>query len=525
MCRRPNLLLSIIVLCISALIVTFGVVDIELESGSHFGLGLPAQVPLLFATIFAALVGALYLKRSWQDLEKGMAGAIQVSIQAIVILILVGCLVGSWIQSGVVATMIYYGLEVMSPRYFYLATLIISVVVALATGCCWTTSSTVGVALIGISAGLGLPLPITAGFVISGAYFGDKISPLSDTTNLAPAVAGSELFDHVRAMIWTTVPTLLITAVIAFMMGDSAQGSDGGRIALIQSMMKAEFNISLWAFIPPMIILVMAALKIPAIPGIVAGITGSLILSLVRGSTPFETMNVLFSGYVPEHLAKFAEAATPEAMTAITGQFNAFTSSALTVTPEIFAKVGGLLTQLFTRGGMTSMLETVCLIVVALSLGGIMEVCGFLDVILDALMRHVKTVTGMIASVLASAFMANVFLSEQYLSIIVPGRMFKRAFDERKWQNGKKLAPVMLSRSLEDSGTMTSVLVPWNTCGVYVSSVLGVATLDYLPYCFMNWLNPIVALIMTSLGLAIIWKDDDESELENVIIPEGAIAE
>ncbi len=526
MCRRPGLLLSISVLCISALIVTFGVVDVELESGSHFGLGLPAQVPLLFATIFAALVGALYLKRSWQDLEKGMAGAIQVSIQAIVILILVGCLVGSWIQSGVVATMIYYGLEVMSPRYFYLATLIISVVVALATGCCWTTSSTVGVALIGISAGLGLPLPITAGFVISGAYFGDKISPLSDTTNLAPAVAGSELFDHVRAMIWTTVPTLLITAVIAFMMGDSAQGSDGGRIALIQSMMRAEFNISLWAFIPPMIILVMAALKIPAIPGIVAGIVGSLVLSLVRGSTPFETMNVLFSGYVPEHLGKFAEAATPEAITTITGSFNqAFTSSALTVTPEIFSKVGGLLTQLFTRGGMTSMLETVCLIVVALSLGGIMEVCGFLDVILDALMRHVKTVTGMIGSVLASAFMANVFLSEQYLSIIVPGRMFKRAFDERKWQNGKKLAPVMLSRSLEDSGTMTSVLVPWNTCGVYVSSVLGVATLDYLPYCFMNWLNPIVALIMTSLGLAIIWKNDEESESENVLIPEGAIAE
>ena len=528
MCRRPGLLLSIFVLCISALIVTFGVVDVELESGSHFGLGLPAQVPLLFATIFTALVGALYLKRSWKELENGMAGAIQVSIQAIIILILVGCLVGSWIQSGVVATMIYYGLEVMTPRYFYLATLIISVVVALATGCCWTTSSTVGVALIGISAGLGLPLPITAGFVISGAYFGDKISPLSDTTNLAPAVSGSELFEHVRAMMWSTVPTLIITAIIAFMMGDSAQGSDGGRIALIQSMMRAEFNISLWAFIPPMIILVMAAIKIPAIPGIVAGIAGSLVLSLVRGSTAGEAMTVLFSGYVPEHLGAFAEAATPEAMTAITGSFTqAFTagSPALSVTSDVFAKVGGLLTQLFTRGGMTSMLETVCLIVVALSLGGIMEVCGFLDVILDALMRHVKTVTGMIASVLASAFMANVFLSEQYLSIIVPGRMFKRAFDERTWQNGKKLAPVMLSRSLEDSGTMTSVLVPWNTCGVYVSSVLGVATLDYLPYCFMNCLNPLVALALTAFGIAIIWKDDKEEAGENIFIPEGAITE
>ncbi len=528
MCKRPSLLLSISVLLVSALIVTFGVVDVELSSGSHFGLGLPAQVPLLFATIFAALVGIFYLKQKWQDLEKGMAGAIQVSIQAIIILVLVGCLVGSWIQSGVVATMIYYGLEVMSPRYFYLASLIISVVVALATGCCWTTSSTVGVALIGISAGLGLPLPISAGFIISGAYFGDKISPLSDTTNLAPAVAGSDLFDHVRAMMYTTLPTLVITAIIAYMMGDSAQGSDGGRIALIQSMMKAEFNISLWAFIPPLIILTMASLKISAIPGIVAGIAGSLVLSLVRGSTAFEATNVLFSGYVPEHLGTFAESATPEAMASVTGAFTQiFTagSPAMSVTPEIFSSVGGLLTQLFTRGGMTSMLETICLIVVALSLGGIMEVCGFLDVILDSLMRHVKSVAGMIGSVLASAFLANVFLSEQYLSIIVPGRMFKRAFDERTWQNGKKLAPVMLSRSLEDSGTMTSVLVPWNTCGVYVSSVLGVATLDYLPYCFMNWLNPLVAFALTALGLGIIWKDDKQTENEKVFIPEAVALE
>ena len=478
-------------LCISALIVTFGVVDVELESGSHFGLGLPAQVPLLFSTIFAALVGAFYLKISWKDLEKGMSGAIQVSIQAIVILILVGCLVGSWIQSGVVATMIYYGLEVMSPKYFYLASLIISVVVALATGCCWTTSSTVGVALIGISAGLGLPLPITAGFVISGAYFGDKISPLSDTTNLAPAVSGSELFEHVRAMMTTTLPTLAITAVIAFMMGNSSDGSDGGRIALIQDMMTSEFNISFWAFIPPLIILTMASMKISAIPGIVAGIMGSIVLALCRGSTAHEALEVLFSGYVPVHFSEFVSLG------------------------ESQAAVANLLTQLFTRGGMTSMLETVCLIVVALSLGGIMEVCGFLDVILDSLMRHVKSVAGLIGSVLVSAFMANVFLSEQYLSIIVPGRMFKRAFDERTFKDKKtnverKLAPVMLSRSLEDSGTMTSVLVPWNTCGVYVSSVLGVATLDYLPYCFMNWLNPIVAFILTAVGIGIIWRKDEE---------------
>ncbi|MBR1417998.1 MAG: sodium:proton antiporter, partial [Synergistaceae bacterium] len=423
-------------------------------------------------------------------------------------------LVGSWIQSGVVATMIYYGLEIMHPRFFYLAALLISVVVALATGCCWTTSSTVGVALIGISAGLGLPLPIAAGFIISGAYFGDKISPLSDTTNLAPAVAGSELFDHVRAMMWTTVPTLIITAIIAVMMGSSATGSDGGRIALIQSMMKAEFPISLWGFIPPLIILVSASLKIPAIPGVVAGVIAGIALSLARGSTVNEAMIVLFSGYNPVSLGTFAGVSSEAAMTEVTSSMSA-AFAGVSVSHEVFASTGNLLTQLFTRGGMTSMLETVCLIVVALSLGGIMEECGFLNVLLEALMRHVKTVFGLIGSVLASAFVANVFLSEQYLSIIVPGRMFRRAFDEREF-NGRKLAPVMLSRSLEDSGTMTSVLVPWNTCGVYVSSVLGVATLDYLPYCFMNWLNPLVALVMTYFGIAIIWRKGNEDKMRAI---------
>ncbi|MBR0097655.1 MAG: sodium:proton antiporter, partial [Synergistaceae bacterium] len=345
---RPSFSLSLLVLLVSALIVTFGVVDVELESGSHFGLGLPAQVPLLFATIFAAIIGLFKLKRSWGDLERGICGAIQVSIQAILILVLVGCLVGSWIQSGVVATMIYYGLEVMNPRFFYLAALLISVVVALATGCCWTTSSTVGVALIGISAGLGLPLPIAAGFIISGAYFGDKISPLSDTTNLAPAVAGSELFEHVRAMMWTTVPTLIITAIIALMMGDGAQGSDGGRIALIQSMMKAEFPISLWGFIPPLIILVSASLKVPAIPGVVAGVIGGIVLSLARGSSMNEAMSVLFSGYNPVNLGTFAGVSSQAAMGEITGAFaSAFEagSPALGVTHEVFANTGTLLTQ------------------------------------------------------------------------------------------------------------------------------------------------------------------------------------
>ena len=500
-CRRPGLYEALAVLVFSALIVSFGVVDVTLSSGTHIGFGLPAQIPLLLATIFAAAFGALRLGAKWSTLEQGICNAIQVAIQAIIILVLVGSLVGSWIQSGVVATMIYYGLDVMSPQYFYLATLLICCVVSLATGCCWTTSSTVGVALIGISAGLGLPLPVTAGFIISGAYFGDKMSPLSDTTNLAPAVAGSELFDHVRSMMATTVPTLILVAIIAAFMGVSAQDMDDSRIVLIQQMMQAEFHVSLWGLIPPAVILLMAALKIPAIPGIVAGLAAGVLLSLTHGTSAHDALSVLFSGYIPEQLAAFASATTPASLEA------AMSASSVTMqaTPEVFSSVGTLLNDLFSRGGMTSMLETICLIVVALALGGVMEVCGFLDVLLEALMKRVDTVFGLVGSVLASCFVSNVFLSEQYLSIIVPGRMFRKAFDEREW-DGKKLAPTMLSRSLEDSGTMTSVLVPWNTCGVYVSTVLGVPTLAYAPYCFLNLLNPLVALAMTWFGMAILWK-------------------
>lgn len=513
-CRRPGLVEALVVLLFAALIVSFGVVDLEV-AGLHVGLGLPAQVPLLLATVFAALAGVLRLGARWADLERGVCSAIQVAIQAIVILVLVGALVGSWIQSGVVATMICYGLDIMSPQYFYPATLLICCVVSLATGCCWTTSSTVGVALIGISAGLELPLPVTAGFIISGAYFGDKMSPLSDTTNLAPAVSGSELFEHVRAMMWTTVPTLLVVAVIAALMGAGAQSVGDSRVDLIQRMMRAEFFVSPWCLVPPLVILTMAVLKVPAIPGIVAGLAAGVVLSLLHGTAPREALGVLFSGYLPAQLGTFV-AATPESLAPVLAGPN---FAGVEATPDLFVAMGKLLNDLFSRGGMTSMLETICLIVVALALGGVMEVCGFLDVLLEALMARVQSVFGLVASVIVSCFVSNVFLSEQYLSIIVPGRMFRRAFDEREW-DGKKLAPAMLSRTLEDSGTMTSVLVPWNTCGVYVSTVLGVPALAYAPYCFLNWMNPLVALLMTWFGLAILWRRPPEREPERTFMPE-----
>jgi len=244
--RMPTFGEALFVLVVDALIISYGVLDIHFESGAVFGLALSAHVPLFFAAVFTAIMGVFFLGRRWRTVEEGMINGITVALQAVLILLTIGGLIGAWIQSGVVPTLIFYGLNLLSPEYFLLASLLICSIVSLSTGSSWSTSGTVGIALMGIGAGLGVPAPVTAGFVISGAYFGDKMSPLSDTTNLAPAVAGSELFDHIRAMLWTTGPTLLIVAGIAYYMGGSYSGAtlDNSRITVIQQMMSAEFTIS-----------------------------------------------------------------------------------------------------------------------------------------------------------------------------------------------------------------------------------------------------------------------------------------
>jgi len=507
--RMPTFGEALFVIVVDALIISYGVLDIHFESGAVFGLALSAHVPLFFAAVFTAIMGVFFLGRRWRTVEEGMINGITVALQAVLILLTIGGLIGAWIQSGVVPTLIFYGLNLLSPEYFLLASLLICSIVSLSTGSSWSTSGTVGIALMGIGAGLGVPAPVTAGFVISGAYFGDKMSPLSDTTNLAPAVAGSELFDHIRAMLWTTGPTLLIVAGIAYYMGGSYSGAtlDNSRITVIQQMMSAEFTISYFGFVPPLLVLTLAALKVPAIPGIVAGMLLAVAMSLFQGTGIADVLGALHSGYSPSMIAQISEAADIGAVNELVKGTAVFAGDSF----ETVKEVSGMLNDLLARGGLAGMLETIALILVALVLGGIMETCGFLEVLLRKLMENVRTAFGLVGSVIASCIFTNMFLGDQYLALVMPGRMFRPAFESFR-QNGKGIDPRILSRTLEDSGTLTSVLVPWNTCGAYNSGVLGVPTLSYLPYAFLNYLNPVVALAMTGLGIGIKWVDKEDDK-------------
>lgn len=500
--KTPSFNQALMVLLVDAAIISYGVLDIQLESGASFGLALSAHVPLFLAAVFTAIMGAFFVGKPWRDVEEGMINGITVAMQAVLILLAVGGLIGAWILSGVVPTMIYYGLNLLSPEYFLLASLLICSIVSLSTGSSWSTSGTVGIALMGIGAGLGVPPAVTAGFVISGAYFGDKISPLSDTTNLAPAVAGSDLFSHIRAMLWTTLPSMIIVGGIAYYMGQAYSSGviDSTRIAMIQQIMSVEFSISIYGFIPPLLVLLLAILKVPAIPGIVAGMLAAAVMALFQGAGVTAVMESLYTGYVPSVIAEVAGAGDISSVNELLKGVVVFSADVFDTAIE----VAGMLNGLLERGGLTGMLDTVALILVALVLGGIMETCGFLEVLLERMMRGVSSVFGLVASVLASCVFTNMFLGDQYLAIVMPGRLFRPAFENFE-KDGKRLDPRLLSRSLEDAGTLTSVLVPWNTCGAYNSGVLGVPTLSYLPYAFLNYLNPIVALLMTRLGIGIPW--------------------
>lgn len=427
-------------------------------------------------------------------MEDGIISGISMAMQAILILMMVGLIVGSWIHSGVVPSLIYYGLNILSPRIFLLASLLITSVVSLATGSSWGTSGTVGIALMGVGAGLGIPAPVTAGIIISGAYFGDKLSPLSDTTNLAPAVAGTDLFSHIGSMIWTTAPSYFIVVLISLYLGNKYSGGslDASKIQAIQAVMCGEFRIGLMGLVPPLLVIGLAILKAPALPGLIAGILFAVGMSLFQGYGFKEVVQVLHYGYKATVSASLAGAETTDSLVRIMMQ-NGISG----VTPELAREAGSMLSELLTRGGMDSMMWTISLILSALTFGGIMERCGFLEVLLRTVLKRVNSVGGMVASVVASCFISNLFLGDQYLAIVIPGRMFKQVFD------GRGLHPKLLSRTLEDSGTLTSVLVPWNTCGAYHASVLGVPVLQYMPYAFLNYLNPLIAVAMAYMNVHI----------------------
>ena len=457
------------------------------------------HISLAFSAAFATVVAMVRLKVKWAALEEAMISSIMMGMKAVLILYIVGMLIGTWILSGVVPSMVYYGLNIISPSYFLIAALFISSIVSLSTGTAWGTTGTVGIALMGIGGGLGVPAPVTAGFVISGAYLGDKMSPLSDTTNLAPAMIGIDIFQHIRALLWTTLPAYLIVIVLAVVMGGRyADGIiDVENIHAIQALMHGEFNVALIGFFPPVLVIGLAAMKLPAIPAIFTGVLAGIVLALVQRVEIGVLYGVLLHGYEPVLMANIL-AAGQDNLPAVAALLSEANVSG--VSYESALEAARTLNKLMARGGLQSMNDTVALILCALCFGGVLDRCGFLETLLEPLMRRVKTVGGLVTSTIAACFVTNVCAADQYVGIIVPGRMFKERFD--KWG----LHPRMLSRSLDDSGTMTSALVPWNTCGVYQAAVLGVATMEYLPYAFLNWLSPLVAIIITYLGIGVAWS-------------------
>ncbi|KZN52260.1 Na+/H+ antiporter NhaC [Pseudoalteromonas luteoviolacea] len=437
----------------------------------------PNQIALLFATFTAALIG---LKNgfTWKTLEEAMIKGITISLGAILILLMVGALIGTWLLSGTVPTLIYYGLQIINPSWFYAASCLICGIVAMSIGSSWTTAATIGVALLGVANGLGLDPVVTAGAVISGAYFGDKLSPLSETTNLAPAVAGSDLFDHIQHMLWTTVPSFVIALIIFIVMGFNADvASDASKIDAISTILQDNFNINILMLVPLVILLGLAIKKMPAFPAISIGAVVGAVWAL------------LFQG---DLIASQIDASQGE----LVGQFKLIWA---TFFDGFSVQTGDAkMDDLLSGGGMSSMLTTTWLIMTALMFGAIMEKTGLLEVFVRSILRIAKSTGSLIASTIATCFGTNLVAADQYIAIVVPGRMFKEEYKKRGLQS------VNLSRTLEDGGTITSPLIPWNTCGAYMQSVLLINPLDYAVYAFFNLINPLLAIVYGYLGVKVL---------------------
>lgn len=430
------------------------------------------HIPLLIGTAAAILITMLH-GYEFSEVEEMMYKGIRHALPAIVIIILVGLVIGSWIGSGVVATMIYYGLQLIDPRYFLAVVIILCGIVALAIGSSWSTMATVGVASMGIGISMGISPGMVAGAVICGSYFGDKMSPLSDTTNLASGLTGVDLFEHIKHMFYTTIPALVISLIAFFFIGQRFGGRnfDAKNIKDILATMQDNFLITPWLLLIPIIVIALVVVKVPAIPAICVGIIlGFFAQIFLQGGSITEALTALQTGYTIESGNKLVD-------------------------------------ELFNRGGLESMFYTISLTLVAMTFGGVLEYSGMLTALIAVILKVAKSTGSLIASVIISCIGTNFTCSEQYISIIVPSRMYINTFKD------KKLHPKNLSRALEDGGTLTSVFVPWNTCGVFIASTLGVSVVEYAPFAILNYTVPIISIIFGYIGFKIIGLDESESEL------------
>ena len=458
------------------LAINYRVFGDEASSGANqFGLILGAAIAIIIAFIH---------KIPFNEVMERVSQNIKATVPALLILLLVGALAGTWLLSGIVPAMIYYGLQILSPSFFLVSAVIIAALVSTATGSSWTTSATIGIALIGIGNSLGINTAMTAGAVISGAYFGDKMSPMSDTTNLAPAMAGTDLITHIKYMMITTVPSIIITLIIFLIMGFTIKTDGAINHEEILTAITDKFTITPWLFIVPVLVLGLIIRKTPPLVALLSGVIfGAVFAAVFQQDLILELANKLNGANATSITLKDMYHVS---MQSISNDINIATGN-----PILDDKA------LFSSSGMTGMLSTIELIICAMIFGGSMQAIGALRKISKALLSMVSGTTSLVGATVFSVFGMNVLASDQYLAIVVPGKMFSEAYKE------KGLAPENLSRSLEDGGTVTSVLIPWNTCGAYQSKVLTVDVFDYLPYAFFNIISPFMSIAVAALGYKI----------------------
>ncbi len=421
------------------------------------------HIPLLMAAFVGGAIAIFKLGYTWGELEEGIVDLIKASMGAIIILMVIGIVIGTWLASGIVPSMIYYGLKILNPAIFLVVTLLMCSIVSLATGSSWTTVATVGIALMGVGTGLGIPVPVIAGAIISGSYFGDKMSPLSDTTNLAPAVAGTTLFEHIRHMIFTTGPSYVISLIFFGVRGMRYAGGniDVESVNGMIDALSSTFNITPVLLLAPVLVIAMVVMKVPALPGLFCGgLLGVLFAAVFQGTDLLGVIDAMHYGFSVE-----------------TGN--------------------SVVDSLVSGGGLDSMMWTVSLIVCAMIFGGIMEKTGMLGAIAEGILTLATRTGDLVLATVLTCFAMNVIAGDQYLAIVIPGRMYKAEYDKRG------LHPKNLSRTLEDSATLTSALIPWNSCGAYMMATLGVAPWTYVPYCILNLVNPLIAILYGYTGITL----------------------
>lgn len=448
-------------LTFAIMIITMLITVVVLEQSPH--------VPLLVGTTVAAIVVKMHGYK-WAEIEEMMYKGIRLALPAIVIIILVGLTIGAWIGGGVVATMIFYGLKLISPAWFLVTIMLLCSIVSLAIGSSWSTMATIGVAGMGIGLSMGIPAAMIAGAVISGSYFGDKMSPLSDTTNLAAGLTGTDLFAHIKHMLYTTIPALIISLVVFGFMGRkfAEVSMQSEEILTTLKVMEESFVISPLLLLVPVGVIVLVAKKVPAIPALIIGIVSGFLLQIfVQGGSAASAVQALQAGF---------EISTGNHM----------------------------VDDLFNRGGLDSMMNTVSMTIVAMTFGGILEYSGMLKALMNVIVKFAKSTGSLIASTIAACVTTNATCSEQYISIVVPSRMFAGVYQQRGLHSKN------LSRALEDGGTLTSVFFPWNTCGVFILATLGVSAMEYAPYAILNFTVPIISIIYGYIGFAIVKLTPEE---------------